>query len=126
MQPHKQRPVNLNLLAFQFPSSAIASILHRISGVITFLLIPFLLWLLDLSLRSAQAFADMQHLLTGPIPKFMLWGFLTAFVYHLLAGIRHLLMDCGVAEELRSGQLSAQLVISLSVLAAVGMGVWLW
>ena len=32
----KQRPVNLDLQTIRFPITAIASILHRVSGVITF------------------------------------------------------------------------------------------
>lgn len=126
MQLNSQRPVNLNLLTIKFPSSAIASILHRVSGVITFLLIPFLLWLLDRSLQSAQSYSELQQTLAAPFLKFLVWGFLASFVYHTLAGIRHLLMDCGYFEELTSSQLSAKIVIAMAVLMAIGIGVWIW
>jgi succinate dehydrogenase / fumarate reductase, cytochrome b subunit len=122
----KQRPINLNLFTIHFPIPAIASILHRISGVLLFLLIPFILWGLELSLNSSQAFDDIHYFLTRPFSKFIIWGFLAAFIFHFVAGIRHLLMDIGIGEELKSGRLGAWLTFIISAVLIVLTGIWLW
>lgn len=121
-----QRPKNLNLFTIRFPIPAIVSILHRISGVILFLLIPIVLWGLYLSLSSQQNFDDLHQFLLTPGMKFFLWCSLSAFLYHLVAGIRHLLMDIGIGEELRSGKISAILTIVIAALLIILTGVWLW
>lgn len=122
---HK-RPVNLNLFTISFPIPAIASILHRISGVILFLAIPFILWALSLSLASQQDFDDVRQLFTSAWMKFIIWGVLSALVFHLIAGIRHLLMDMGIGEELKSGKLGAQITIGISIVFIILVGIWLW
>lgn len=119
----EQRPVNLNLLAVRFPIPAIVSILHRISGVILFLSIPGVLWLLNQSLLSYQSFSQLSLILSQPVVKLLVWGVLSAFVYHLLAGIRHLLLDVGVGEILRAGKFTAALTLILSMTFIVWLGV---
>jgi len=121
-----QRPKNLNLFTIRFPVPAIVSILHRISGVILLLLVPFLLWGLDLSLASEQDFERLSQFFMGPWVKFILWCCLSAFSYHFVAGIRHLFMDVHIGEELKSGRLSAFLTIGISVVLMILMGIWLW
>ena len=122
---HK-RPVNLDLGSLKYPPMAIASILHRISGLVLFLLLPFMLYFLSLSLRSAESFDSLRLLLTSPCYKLLLWGFCTALIYHLLAGIRHMLMDIGFGEQLNAGRLSAIIVISAAIILTVLLGVWIW
>ena len=122
----KQRPVYLNLTQIQLPTAGLSSILHRISGIIMFVAIGILLWLLDLSLLSQESFEMVALMLTNDLFKFIVWGILTAFVYHLLAGIRHMIMDAGYWEELNSGTLSAQITIGVSVVLSIMLGVWLW
>jgi succinate dehydrogenase / fumarate reductase cytochrome b subunit len=122
---HK-RPVNLALGSMKYPPMAIASILHRISGLVLFLLLPIMLYFLSLSLRSAESFAHLQTLLMSPYCKLLLWGFSAAFIYHVIAGIRHMLMDMGYGEELGSGRVGAIIVIVLAVISAVILGVWIW
>lgn len=122
----QQRPVNLNLFTIRFPIPAIVSILHRISGVLLFLLIPFIIWGLDLSLASQQDFDNLRQFMTSPFMKFITWFLLSAFIYHLIAGIRHLLMDMGIGEELKSGRLSAQITLIMSLILIVLAGIWLW
>lgn len=121
-----QRPINLDLRSLRFPPMAIASILHRISGIVLFFILPFVLYLLSLSLRSSASFDDLQHLLAKPYCKVVLWAFSAALIYHILAGIRHLLMDMGVGEHLAVARRSAQVVITLGVVLAVCLGVWIW
>ncbi len=124
MKPN--RPVNLDLTTIHFPPAAIASILHRISGVILFLLIPLALWLLQLSLASPDDFDTVQGYFSTFWIKFIVWAGLTGLIYHLLAGIRHLLMDTGIGEEGTSGQWSAKLVIGVASVFSILAGVWLW
>lgn len=122
---HK-RPVNLDLGSMKYPPMAIASILHRISGLVLFLLLPMMLYLLSLSLRSAESFAHLQTLLTCSYYKLLLWGFSAAFIYHVIAGTRHMLMDMGYGEGLSAGRASAIFIIVLAIILAVILGVWIW
>ena len=119
------RPVNLNLFTIRFPIPAIVSILHRISGVFLFLFIPCALWLLELSLTPG-GFAQIQEWQSGWLVKLLTLGILAAFLYHLVAGVRHLLSDLHIGDTLRAGRLSAQLVFVVSILLVILAGVWLW
>ncbi len=123
---NNKKPKNLNLFTIRFPIPAIASILHRISGLILFLIIPFLLWVLYLSLSSQSNFDYLHELFLTPWVKFIIWGALSAFIFHFVAGIRHLLMDIGIGEELKSGRLGAILTIVIAGLLIISMSIWLW
>lgn len=123
---HDSRPKNLNLFTIRFPIPAIASILHRVSGVILFLAIPLILCALKSSLMSEQDFNDIHQALDGPIPKFILWALLSSFIFHFVAGIRHLLMDINIGVELKSGRLGAIAVFAIAILLIVLTGIWLW
>lgn len=122
----KQRPVNLDLGSLTYPPMAIASILHRISGIVLFLLLPVMLCFLSESLHSQESFDQLQHSLDNPFYKLMLWGFSTALIYHLLAGIRHIIMDLGFGETLVVARKSAVFVIVLAIILTIGLGVWIW
>ncbi|MGY2573364.1 succinate dehydrogenase cytochrome b556 subunit [Vibrio sp. C8] len=126
VKERKSRPVNLDLQTISFPISAIASILHRVSGVITFVAVGILLWLLSLSLSSPQGFMDASHLVGGFFAKFILWGILTALAYHIAGGIRHLLMDLGHFEELESGAMSAKVAFVATAILSVLAGILVW
>ncbi len=123
---NKKRPVNLALTTMHFPVMAIASILHRLSGVALFFLLPFMLYFLHLSLQSPESFAYLGTLLTRSCYQMLVWVFLAALVYHLLAGCRHLLMDMNIGEELSTGRWSAYLVIISSFILVLLLGVWIW
>lgn len=123
---NKQRPVNLNLFTIKFPLPAIISILHRISGTLLFLLIPFLLWMLSISLNSPISFNNLQDCFTNPLVKIILWLILVALLYHLVAGIRHLLMDCGIGESLSGGRQGSKITLGVTIVLAIIMGIWLW
>ncbi len=110
-----------------FPMPAIVSILHRISGVILFLFIPFMLWGLNLSLKSEQDFMDIQSAMSSSnCLKFFIWCGLAAFIFHFIAGIRHLLMDVHIGDALKGGRLSAQITMILSIVLMILAGIWLW
>ncbi|REL24419.1 succinate dehydrogenase, cytochrome b556 subunit [Thalassotalea euphylliae] len=122
----KERPVNLDLTTIKMHPAAKASILHRISGVAMIFAIGILLWTLSLSLSSAEEFTQVKAMLDGVFFKLIMLGIAAAIIYHLLGGIRHLLMDMGHFEEKVSGNTSAKFVIALWVVLTAVVGVWLW
>lgn len=122
----KERPVNLDLSTIQFPAAAKASILHRVSGVVMLCSLVFLMWAFAVSLSGPEGFAQVESIMTSFIAKFIGWGILTALGFHLIIGLRHLVMDMGYWEELDSGRTSATVSIALSVILSVLVGVWLW
>lgn len=122
-----ERPINLDLTKFRFPPMAIVSILHRISGVVLFLFIPLMLYLLHQSLSSSVNFELLQQRLDDSgWMKLWVWLLLSAALFHLIAGIRHLMMDLGIGESLKAGRFTAYLVFALSLIAIILSGVWLW
>ncbi|WP_455427401.1 succinate dehydrogenase cytochrome b556 subunit [Dryocola sp. LX212] len=123
----KQRPVNLDLSTIRFPVTAIASILHRASGVITFVAVGILLWLLGLSLSSPEGFLVASSMMSGFFVKFIMWGILTALAYHVVGGIRHMLMDVGYLEEtFLAGKRSAMISFVITVVLSILAGVLVW
>ncbi|WP_415058451.1 succinate dehydrogenase, cytochrome b556 subunit [Halopseudomonas sp.] len=123
---NSKRPVNLDLRTIKLPLTAWTSIAHRVSGIIMFIAVAGLLWLLSVSLDSERGFEQAQSVLQNPLAKLVLWGVLSALLYHLIAGVRHLVMDAGVGEGLESGKRGSQVVIVLSVIVIVLLGVWIW
>ncbi|KGD66350.1 MULTISPECIES: succinate dehydrogenase, cytochrome b556 subunit [Alcanivorax] len=121
-----KRPVNLDLSTIKFPVTAIASITHRVTGVAIFLALPILLWMLDRSLASPESFADLKELMTSPLVKLVVWAILAVLLYHLVAGIRHLIMDTGVGETLEGGRRGAKLVFIISAVLILLVGGWIW
>ena len=63
---------------------------------------------------------------TSPLAKLIVWGLLSALLYHLVAGVRHLIMDMGVGESLEGGKLGSKIVIVVSVVVILLAGVWIW
>lgn len=123
---NKKRPVNLDLTSIRFPVPAIASILHRVSGMALFVATPLLLWMLERSLDSAEAFAALKATLDGFLVKLVLLAVLAGLLYHLAAGIRHLLMDMHIGDTLEGGRRGAWSAIAVAAVATLLMGVWLW
>lgn len=121
-----KRPVNLDLGTIKFPISALVSIAHRVSGVALVGAMLVLLFLFSYSLKSADGFAHVQAWM-GSLPvKLLVWAILAALIYHMLAGIRHFVMDAGIGESLEGGKISATVVIVLTVLGVLIAGVWVW
>ena len=121
-----QRPVNLDLRTIKLPITAYTSILHRASGVILFVGLAIMLYALDKSLASEEGFAQVKACMTSPVAKLVIWGLLSALLYHLVAGVRHLIMDMGVGETLEGGKLGSQIVLAVSAVIIVLAGVWIW
>ncbi len=121
-----QRPVNLDITTIKFPLPAIASILHRISGLAIFFGIAFLIWGLGASLESEESFNALKECLNGVVPKLILWAILAGFIYHFIAGLRHLMMDMGYFETLQGAKVLATLVLVVSAVLIAVAGVWIW
>lgn len=122
----KQRPVYLNLAQYRFPPMAIVSICHRISGVLLFLFLPLMLYILHQAIHSADSYASLNLCLQAVGMKFLVWVMLSALWFHVVAGIRHLLMDLGIGESLKGGRLGAYAVFVIVALLMIVMGVWVW
>jgi len=97
----KQRPVHLNLSKIRLPIGGIMSIIHRITGVLMFLAVPFLIYLLDISLISERGYEKAIAIIHSPMGVLLLFGLMWGLMHHLLAGIRYLLIDAdlGVDKE---------------------------
>ena len=122
----KERPVNLDISTIKLPLAAITSITHRVSGVILFFGIGILLWMFDMSMSSEDGFNNLQALLASPFATFILWGVLSALAYHMVAGIKHLLMDMGIGETKEGAPRGAMIVVIVSAILIIALGVWLW
>jgi len=121
-----KRPVNLDLTQFSFPLPALTSIVHRVTGVILFVGVAILMYILELSLSNEDGFNSVKECLDGVFVKLIIWGVVSALLYHLVAGIKHLLMDFGIGETLEGGEFGAKVVIAVSVVLILLAGVWLW
>ena len=131
----KKRPEfrNINALSdlptYRLPAAGIVSILHRISGLIMFLLLPLLVWMFDTSVSSEISFAKFSAAFTvglGFVPailvKVVVLALIWAYLHHLIAGVRHVYMDVCHAVSKEFGKSSAvfTLVVSLGLTAALG------
>ncbi len=123
-RPPPRLPVFLNLAQIRFPIGAIASIAHRVAGVLLFIALPVVALMLDASLRTEAGFVAVRDLLSSPFwiatAAVLLW----ALVHHVLAGVRHLLMDVGVGSELVRARASARMVLIAAPALALLILVW--
>ncbi|MCX7173144.1 MAG: succinate dehydrogenase, cytochrome b556 subunit [Proteobacteria bacterium] len=122
----KQRPKYLNLVEIRLPLAGFASILHRVSGAGLFLLLPLLIYLLQLSLGSSQDFQNFKAVVDHPLVKLILIGLLWAFLHHFCMGVRILLLDMHIGIELESSRTSAKAVLGISLLLTAILGAELW
>lgn len=122
----KQRPKYLNLMEIRLPLAGFASILHRVSGAGLFLMLPFLIWLLDLSLGTPEKFETFKAVVGNPFVLLILSGLLWAFLHHFFMGIRILLIDVQVGVEKQAAAASAKgvMVISLALTAIFVLKLW--
>ena len=120
------RPINLDLTTIKLPITAYASFPHRITGIILFGAIGFLLWALQQSVASPASFNELKVLLGLPVAKFITWVILSSLLYHFVAGIKHLIMDLGIGESLEGGKVLAVGTMLISGVLIIAAGVWLW
>ncbi len=120
------RPVYLNLLKIRLPLPGMVSLAHRVSGVGLFVSLPFIVYLLDLSVSSQNGFQQVQRILHQPVVVILEILILWAFAHHFFAGIRFLLIDADIGVEKTDSRTGAWLVIGaevITVLAIVLYGV---
>ena len=118
------RPINLPLsqvISVNRSPIAIASILHRISGIILFLLIPVMLWLLQNSLASPESF---ETVFDNVFIRFSAWIFVAAIAYHFVMGVKHLFADNGQNEELQSARMASVVSLVIAAILIVASFVW--
>ena len=122
----KKRPKHLDIGQIRLPVPGIVSILHRISGVVLFLFLPVFIYLLSGSLSSAADFETYQAVVGHPLVKLVLIGLLWAFLHHLLAGIRYLMLDLNLGWDLPAARRSAGIVLfaSLALTALVALKIF--
>ena len=123
----KPRPVYLNLVQIRLPLPGMVSILHRISGALLFVLgIPVLLYALERSLASPESFAALQMSMAHPLAKLVLIALVWAYLHHFCAGIRYLLIDAHVGDDLRPARQSSIFVLVASLALTLIVAVRLW
>ena len=126
MRSNKDRPVNLDLMTVKVPVPAAVSFAQRVSGVLLFGMVAVLLYILDISLSNEEGFQTVKQLFNSPLVGGFVFLILLTLGYHLIAGIRHLFMDVGFFEDLKSGTISAYFVIVLFLVYAFSMFYWLF
>ncbi|AJY38961.1 succinate dehydrogenase, cytochrome b556 subunit [Burkholderia humptydooensis] len=129
----KPRPEYRNIgfgditLKYRMPLAARVSILHRVSGALLFLFLPFLLYLFDQSLTSELSFEVFKAFLSNIIVKLIVLALSWAFLFHFCAGIRHLMMDMNhdaVSKE--RGQKTSVVVFAVSTLLTIAVALKLF
>ncbi|AOG21982.1 succinate dehydrogenase, cytochrome b556 subunit [Acidovorax sp. RAC01] len=132
----KKRPEFRNINAFKdlttyrLPPAGWVSILHRVSGVIMFLLLPFILWMFDTSVSSEISFAKFKAVFNvgvGFVPgwffKLVALALMWAYLHHFIAGLRHLWMDVShdaVSKEFGKSSALFTLVLSIALTLVLG------
>ncbi|MBC7620293.1 MAG: succinate dehydrogenase, cytochrome b556 subunit [Candidatus Saccharibacteria bacterium] len=118
---------NINALSdlptYRLPAAGWVSILHRISGAILFLLMPFIIWMFDTSVSSEISFAKFTNafnqglwVLPGWFIKLVALAIIWAYLHHFIAGVRHLWMDATHSVEKEFGKSSAVVTLVLGTL----------
>jgi succinate dehydrogenase / fumarate reductase, cytochrome b subunit len=100
---------------YRLPLAGIVSILHRISGILMFLLLPFVLFLLDKSLTSEISFEYLKGYTSHWLVKLAILALSWAYLHHFCAGLRHLVMDLHIGLDKDSGRKSAVGVFAVSL-----------
>ena len=117
----RARPVYRNigfgdLAHYRLPIPGIASIVHRATGLALFVSFLFLLTMLQMSLKSEAGFEAFRSVVWGnPIAKVVLIGLMFALIYHLVAGIRHMIQDANIWLDLAAARSTAFAVFAISV-----------
>jgi len=121
-----KRPKHLDLLRISLPLPAKVSILHRVSGALLFLALPFLIYQLDQSLDSADGFASAAEFFANPLAKLVVLALVWSYAHHFCAGIRYLLLDLHIGIDRIPANRSAMIVMVASLVLTALVGVQLW
>jgi len=119
----------VDALQYRLPLAGVVSILHRVSGGLMFILLPFIVWLLDVSLTSEisyERFTSAFEFGTGFVPgfivKLVVLALIWAYLHHFISGVRHLYMDATHSVTKDFGRQSAVVTLVLSLLLTVALG----
>jgi succinate dehydrogenase / fumarate reductase, cytochrome b subunit len=128
----KPRPGPMRLtdaLQYRLPPAGVVSILHRVSGAMMFFLLPFVVWLFDVSLTSevsyerfSSAFVAGIGFVPGWFVKLVVLALIWAYLHHFIAGVRHLWMDATHSVSKAQGRSSALVTLVGSALLTVLLG----
>lgn len=117
------------ILSYRLPPAGIVSILHRVSGALMFLLLPFVVWLFDKSITSEMSYDQFTTAFgagIGAVPgwfvKLVVLALIWAYLHHAIAGVRHLWMDATHSVTKAQGHNTAVLTLALSVLLTAALG----
>jgi len=114
------RNIHVTQLAnYRLPLAGLVSILHRISGLFMFLLLPFILFLLDRSLTSESTFEYFRILTSGWFIKLVILALSWSYLHHFCAGVRHLVMDMHIGLDKDAARQSSVVVLAVSLVLAV-------
>jgi succinate dehydrogenase / fumarate reductase cytochrome b subunit len=117
----------LDLVRIRLPLPGIVSIFHRVSGAVLFLFgIPLLLCAVAASLASPESFANLKSMFGNPLVKLVTIGFAWAYLHHFCAGIRFLLIDLHVGDDLAPARRSSAIVLVVSLALTLIVAVRLW
>lgn len=127
MPTTQKRPVkNLYLPGIHLPVGGVVSILHRLSGVLLVVCLPFVLWCLQQTLTDGDSYRRVTAVLTT-LPFRLLWLVLIMLLaHHLLAGVRHLLQDAEIGINRSGGRQGAWIVLLAVTAVSVLAAVWLF
>lgn len=119
----------LDALGYRLPLAGLVSILHRASGGLMFVLMPFIIWMFDTSLTSEISYAQFTAVFAGGVGFLPGWFFklvalalIWAYLHHFIAGVRHLWMDATHAVTLEFGRKSAVFTLAVSVVLTLALG----
>jgi len=114
---------------YRLPLAGVVSILHRASGLLMFVLLPFIVWLFDTSISSEISYETFTSAFLagiGVVPawavKLVVLALIWAFLHHLIAGVRHVWMDATHSVSKAQGRQSAVVTLALSVLLTMALG----
>jgi len=126
MEKNKNRPIYLNILRIRLPVGGVLSIVHRVTGAVLVLSLPFGLYLLDRSLHDPDAFREIASRLSSLDSRLFTLIMVWVFTQHFISGIRHLLLDIGLGEAKSTARMSAWLSFAISGVMALIVGAFLW
>ncbi|CAG9175971.1 Succinate dehydrogenase cytochrome b556 subunit [Cupriavidus pinatubonensis] len=121
------RNIGISQIAkYRLPWAGKVSILHRVSGAMMFLLLPFVLYLFEQSITSELSFAKFSALLSGGFVKLVVLALIWGYLHHFCAGIRFLLLDVHVGVSKPASAKSAISVLVVSLLLTLIFGLKLF
>lgn len=123
-----KRPVYLsvNPLKFTFPIAALASIAHRITGVFLFVAVGYFLYLLQIALESPEGFDHARSVLTQPLHQVVMSGALASLAYHLVLGVKHLLLDFHLFDSLKGSRQATVASLVIFAILLMLITIWIW